>query len=117
MNSKQMNRLAKSPKAMMDYQATGRLPRMVSPSSPLIDLLERIGYRRLDRILGVRVGPELGCQRTHTFRSAAQLLKWLKPADQIVEGESFPAEQHRIKNFQKTLTEDDLRRHCHRWYE
>ena len=72
----QMKELARNPSAYMRYQATGKLPPTVTPSSPLIDLLEAIPPRVRLRIRGVRIAPALGYQTARQFHTAEQLLKW-----------------------------------------
>lgn len=108
--SKQLHRLATHPAEMARFQMTGRVPRGVTPSSPLITLLERIGPRDLGRITGVTVDERLGYAGSRTFQFAAQALRWVKP-DAEVFG-SFAAESWRMKAFAKVLTAVDLAACC-----
>ena len=86
MHPKQMKHLMRRPQAMMRHQMTGQLPRMITPRSPLIDLLERMGPRERLRFRGVRLHPDLGYHCGLQFHNGEQLLRWLKP-DAVV----FPA--------------------------
>ena len=49
-----------SPRAMMDFQATGKLPQVDVRSSPLITLIESINPRARVLITAVKLVPELG---------------------------------------------------------
>ena len=111
MNSKQMRHLMRRPEAMMRHQMTGQLPRMVTPRSPLIDLLERMGPRERLRYRGIRLNPDLGYHCGFQFHTGEQLLRWAKPDAQMLENESWPAESYRDKRFNKPLTVDDLKRY------
>jgi len=117
MNSKQAKWIATHPKAMMDFQARGKLPRMFRPESPLISLLDSIHPRDRACIRGVRLSPALGYQCGHQFHTAEQLYRWLKPQPEMIEGEPFPAESFRNKAFRKRLTLEDLKPHCAKWLD
>lgn len=52
---KQLRILQRNPTAMARYQATGRLPSVYRPDSPLIRLLERIPPRDRVRIKHIRL--------------------------------------------------------------
>lgn len=110
MNSDQMKKLIRSPMAMMRYQTTGQLPKGIKPKSPLITLLESINPADRGRIVGVRVGSELGYNGTRQFHTAAQALRWIKPKEEVFD--SFPAESWIIRQFHRRLTIDDLADHC-----
>lgn len=112
MHPKQMRHLMRRPQAFMRHQMTGQLPRMIRPSSPLITLLESLTPHQRLRYRGVRLSPALGYHTGHQFHNAEQLLRWMKPCDQMIEGEPWPAESFRDKRFAKTLTLEDLQRHC-----
>ncbi len=114
---KQIRELARSPSAYVKFQATGQLPRMVRPASPLITLLEAIHPRYLPHIIGVTVGPELGYSGSRTFHSAAQALQWVRPEREVLESRSFPAESWRLKNFRGKLHLEDLLDHSSDWPE
>lgn len=109
MNSRQMRYLATNPRAMMEFRATGRLPRMVTPGSPLITLLESLSPRDRQAIRGVQLHPSLGYLGGIRFHTAEQLYRWLKPAPQMLEHESWPAESYRDKRFSRKLRLSDLR--------
>lgn len=101
--SAQMRLLTRSPKHMMEHQATGRLPRVIEPESPLITLLERIGPRARQHISGVKLGPALGYQHSRTFENAESLYRWLKP-DQWVPPHRDEAGQYKLACFRGPLT-------------
>jgi hypothetical protein len=104
-DSKTLNHLARNPKAMMDFHATGKLPQMADPSSPLITLLRSIHPSELRLITAVRIGRSLGYSTNMPFQNAAQALNWLKPS---YSAQSYPSESHQDKRFNRVLTIDDL---------
>ena len=112
MHPKQMRYLIRRPQAMMRHQATGHLPQMKRPQSPLSTLLESLRAHDRLRFRGIRLSPNLGYQCGHPFHNAEQLLRWLKPDQNMIEGEPWPAESFRIKRFSKALTVDDLKLQC-----
>ena len=109
-NPRQLRRLATNPADMMRYQATGKLPQGIKPVSPLIMLLERIGPRDLVAITGVTVDERLGYSGSRTFHTAAQALRWVKPAPEVFG--TFYAESWRIKAFARELCLEDLAACC-----
>lgn len=117
MHTKQARAITRNPKAAMRFHMTGKVPRLVTPQSPLITLLETYTPRDRLQMVGVRLLPNLGYTGGMTFRNAEQLYRWLKPAPQMLEGECWPAESRRIKRFQKRLTEDELIQSCAQWPE
>lgn len=104
-DNKTLNHMLRNPKAMMDYQATGKRPQLAEPSSPLITLLLSISPNERRMITALRIGPGLGYTGNQLFQNAAQALNWLKP--QYV-ATSYPSESHQNKRFQQALTIDDL---------
>lgn len=114
-SQKQMRQLATSPSAMARFRMTGELPRTVTPSSPLIDLLEAIPPQVRLQMRGVRLSPRLGYLSGVQFHNAEQLMKWLKPDRQMLANQSWPAESQRDKRFRKTLALEDLKAHCASW--
>jgi len=114
---KQLRELARNPTAYIRFHTTGELPRLVRPASPLIDLLTQIQPRYLPHITGVRVGLELGYSGSRTFHTAAQALHWVRPAPEMLVGQTFPAESWRIKGFRAELFLEDLIEHCATWPE
>jgi len=112
MHHKQMRHLMRRPQAMMRHQMTGRLPQMISPQSPLITLLESVRPHLRLLIRGIRLSPKLGYQTGQQFHNAEQLLRFLKPDQQMIEGEPWPAESYRIKRFTTPLKLADLKDHC-----
>ena len=103
--SKTLNHLARNPKALMDFYATGKLPQMANPSSPLITLLRSIHPSELRLITAVRIDRSLGYNSNTPFQNAAQALNWLKPS---YSAQSYPSESHQNKRFNRVLTIDDL---------
>lgn len=106
--AKQMRAIARRPADHARFMLTGRLPRTVRPSSPLITLLEKISPRDRAQIAGLTVGPELGYAGSRQFHTAEQALRWIKPSAQMLEHESWPAESWRIKHFNKALHIENL---------
>ncbi len=104
-DSKTLNHLLRHPKQMMDFQATGKLPQLAAPSSPLITLLQSINPHERRMITSIRIGQGLGYTSNQLFQNAAQALAWLKPAYSAI---SYPSESHQNKRFSKILTIDDL---------
>lgn len=108
--------LMRSPRQMIQYQTTGRLPRQTRLDSPLIRLLERYTPHQRLRIRGVRLSPSLGYRCGHQFHNAEQLLRWLQPHETHIEGEPAPAsESFRDKRFNAELSEADLKAHTACW--
>ena len=108
MNGRLLHVLATRPALMRDFTATGRPPRTVRPTSPLIELLDRIAPRDRARIVGLCVGPALGYLGARRFHNAEQALRWLRPHAEMLEGQGWPAESCRDKRFSRPLHLDDL---------
>lgn len=109
--SKIMKRLAANPKAMMNFQTRGTLPKMREAyETPLLRLLKRLSPRVRMQITGVKIGPHLGYRCDHQFRNAELLFKWLGGYGQLGEWETLPSESLSINNFGKALTMDDLKK-------
>jgi hypothetical protein len=104
-DSKTLNHLLRNPKQMMDFQATGKIPQLAEPKSPLITLLQSINPNERRMITSVRIGQGLGYTSNKLFQNAAQALTWLKPG---YSAASYPSESHQDKRFAKVLTIDDL---------
>lgn len=101
--------MLRSPKAMMTFATTGRLPEDRTPSSPLITLIESIPASYRNRITNVVVGPELGYQGHHRFHNLAQAMNWLKPS---YSSQNYPSESWRLNSFKGRLTIQELLKHC-----
>lgn len=114
-SQKQMRQLATNPATMARFRMSGQLPRTVTPSSPLIDLLEAIPPQVRLQMRGIKLSPELGYLSGAHFHNAEKLLKWLKPDREMLESQSWPAESQRDKRFRKTLALEDLKTHCASW--
>ncbi|MBB4867567.1 hypothetical protein HNP46_006481 [Pseudomonas nitritireducens] len=107
MNSHDLNKLLKNPRAMMQFRASGRVPQREEITSPLITLLKSIHPRELLQITNVKVGLTVGYTGIHPFQNAAQALNWLCPAN---PGHSEPSVACRDLSFRRRLTIDDLAR-------
>lgn len=103
-----LRRLATRPSDYLKFQSTGRLPELVTPRSPLIDLLRAIAPRDRAAIVGVTVDPRVGYVGSRQFANAEQALNWAAPRHDILEGDSWPAEACRIKHFAGPLHLEDL---------
>lgn len=112
---KQMQHLMRNPTAYMEHRASGALPRTIRPASPLITLLESIPPCLRSQIRGVRIDPGLGYQCRFQFHTAEQLLRWVKPASEMLECESWPAEAYRLKRFNHRLKLEDLQAYSASW--
>lgn len=105
-NSRDLNRMIKSPRLLAEYQRTGRVPESLRPTlkSPLITLLDSIFPRDRLQITGIKITPALGYTGSRQFHNAQQALNWVRPTDTY----NPVCESWRIKNFHKALTIDDL---------
>lgn len=104
MNSKQLNHMMRHPAKWVKFQATGQLPRLVRLDSPLIRLLEQIPPRDRLAIRGLQLDQRLGYSGSRRWDNAEQALNWIRPAQEMIEGEFFPAESWRIKAFPGPVT-------------
>lgn len=103
---KQMKRLATNPADYMRFVTTGKLPEGVRPQSPLIDLLNQLGARERQHIVGLTIDSRLGYEGRRTFHTAEQAMHWLAPSTEVFG--TFPAESWRNKRFSKRLYLEDL---------
>lgn len=108
MRPKQMKAIATNPMDYIRFTTTGRLPRLVRPEGPLIDLLRAIAPRDRVRITGLRVDSKLGYTGSRMFQTAEQALRWCAPDDEMLERESWPAESWRDKRFRGPISIDTL---------
>lgn len=112
-NSKQMRELMKNPKAMMDFQTRGLLPKMRKPiKTPLWELLNAIPARDRMSMRGIRLSPKLGYQNGTVFETAEHLFRWLGGNGELGPRETLPSESYAIRSFRKKLTLDDVKSHC-----
>ena len=109
MDSKTLHLLATSPKALMEYKASGRLPVVNPPSSPLITLLQSLHPRERLRIASVTISLPLGYTGSRIFQNAQQALNWLTPAG---SPRNTPSQSWQDKRFRRQLTIDDLAQHA-----
>lgn len=107
-----IHHLATNPAAYARFRMTGQLPRTTRPDSPLIRLLESIPPRHRMLLKGLTVNPSLGYNGSRQFHNAEQALRWCKPANEVLESRSFPAESWRLKNFHQQLAIEDLLKNC-----
>lgn len=104
-DQRSLSLLMKRPSAMSRFLATGALPSVAKPSSPLITLLESLSPRERSRIVGLKVGPALGYNGSRQFHTAHQALSWLIPANLS----TMPASQSwQDRRFTRRLTIGDL---------
>jgi len=103
-NSKQLNHMMRHPTKWVRFQTTGALPRLIRLDSPLIRLLESIPPRDRLAIRGVRVDQRLGYSGSRLFENAEQALRWIRPEQEVVEGDFHPGETWRIKAFTQPIT-------------
>lgn len=107
-SSKQLHALMRDPAKLMRFQATGQVPRMVRPQSPLITLLSEVNASDRVRIVGLTVDGGLGYLQSRQFQTAEQALRWVRPDVEMEERESWPAESYRDKRFDKQLYLEDV---------
>jgi hypothetical protein len=101
MKPDQLRHLMRDPKAMMNFQATGKLPEPpADPKSPLITLLQSFYPTERARITRVIIDHRMGYQGRRTFANAAQALDWLCPPNRP---QYLPSESAQDKRFQKDL--------------
>jgi hypothetical protein len=108
--SKQMRILATRPHELVRYMTSGKLPAMVRPQGPLIDLLLQIRHEDLVALRQISVGPELGYFGRRTFETAAHALRWIRPDDEVYG--TFPADSHRNKSRTAPVYLEDLLEAC-----
>lgn len=98
-HSQRVRAMLRNPRAMMEFQATGRLPQLPDRErpSPLAALLLSLSPRDLAQIRNVSVGPDLGYCCRRQFPTAQAALNWLYPAH--ASGPT-PADAHRDRRFE-----------------
>ncbi|WP_137887685.1 hypothetical protein [Pseudomonas sp. 2FE] len=104
-DSRNINRILKSPSALAAYMATGRVPKVAAPSSPLITLLQSLYPRERTQIFAVMVSSALGYQGSRLFHNAQQALNWLAPD---TPQQHLPSQSWQDRRFRSVLTIDDL---------
>jgi hypothetical protein len=108
MHHKISKRLMSSPKAMMDFQLRGKLPRLVNrPKSPLHQLLSSMTPMERSRFGPVKLSPKLGYNSSLTL-NCEQMLRWLGGNEPFGEWEHRQCDSCRIASFTKKLTISDL---------
>lgn len=105
--------MAKRPDLARAFVRTGKLPDVVSPESPLIDLLESIEAPDRGMIWNVTLNPALGYQCTRAFPTAKALYEFLKPAEYMYG--VWEAERLRIKEYTRAIRLEDLLLHSQRY--
>ncbi len=93
----------------MEYQATGRLPVVNPPSSPLITLLQSLHPQERLRIASVAISPPMGYTGSRIFQNAQQALIWPLSAGLP---RNVPSQSWQDKRFRRPLTVDDLGHHA-----
>ena len=112
MSSKVMNKLVRSPSAMLRFQTTGRLPREVPVrDTPLMTALRRIGPRLRCRLIGFTVGHDLGYTGPVPFQTAEQAFRWLGGYERtrLDCAPRRPADSRQIHSFNRAIEWKDLR--------
>jgi hypothetical protein len=117
MNSKQMRELIRNPIAYQQFLRLGKVPELVCPEGPLINVLKSMTPRERLAVVGLTVGPALGYQGSRIFNNAEQALRWCAPESQILAGRSWPAESWRIKSFHQKLCIGDVLKHATKFPE
>jgi hypothetical protein len=107
---KMLHRLATNPHDHMRFLTTGRLPRGVRPTSPLITLLKAINPHDRARLVGVQVDSRLGYTGSRQFHYGGQVLTWICPSDEVFG--AFPADSWRDKRFTGPLYLETLAECC-----
>lgn len=112
---RKIRELMRNPKAMMTFQASGRLPSLPERDrpSPLVLLLLSRTPRELLQIGPITVGPDLGYRCRNIFRNAQQALNWLYPDH--INGSGSPADSRRDRGFESRnpkISLDDLAKHA-----
>lgn len=105
MDHKTMRYLVRHPAKMMRYQATGKLPRLANPRSPLIDLLKSLYPSELCAIRNVTINLSLGYTGSRRFNTASQALDWLVPRQL---SEDVASESWQDRRFHRSLSLEDL---------
>lgn len=101
--------MLRHPNHLSAYHATGKVPEMATPTSPLITLLASLWPRERLSITCVDVGQALGYIGARTFRNAEQAYRWLVPTTPQCYVASMGAQDRR---FRQALTVDDLAKHA-----
>lgn len=113
MSRRKIQYMMKNPKALMDYQLRGQLPReQRAPSTPLRDLIEQIPPRLRVRFRGVTLGPKLGFTGRQQFQTLEQVFNWLGGSQTLVGNQTLPYQSWQDRRFTRKLTVNDLLPHC-----
>lgn len=113
MSNKQIQAMMRSPKMMMDFQVSGRLPREVkAPASPLLELITKIPTRLWSQFLGVKINPLVGFNGNRQFHTLHQVAVWIGHNKTTIGNQRLPYESWMIRGFRKQLTMTDLLTSC-----
>lgn len=104
-NRHTLNAMLRNPRLMAEFCATGKMPEVATPSSPLITLLASLWPRERLSVTSVNVGQDLGYIGARMFRNAEQAYRWLVPPVPQPSVASMGAQNRR---FSRVLTIDDL---------
>ena len=109
MQSKQIQHMLRNPRALMNFQLSGRLPIVRKPQpTPLWLCLSRMTPRERLNLRNITLSPALGYNCRIPFRNAEQLWQYLGGQDDIVGETRLPSESRIIRSFRQTITPDQL---------
>lgn len=112
MNPRILRKVAMQPGLFTRHILHGQPVQTVRPSSPLLSLLDMIAPRDRMSIRALHVDAALGYGGSRLFHNAQQAMLWLRPHDEVLAGETWPAESCRIRSFNRRLYLDDLAGNC-----
>lgn len=112
MKNRELNHLMRNPKALMEFNATGRYPRARrTVSTPLRELLESIPRYDWPKYKGIKLSRAMGFRCSARFSSLCQLYTWLGGNNEVVGNKQMPYESLVIRSV-KSVTIDTLIAHC-----
>lgn len=98
--------IPKTPKEMMDFNASGKLPLLKkAPTTPLLELILLIPRPMWSQMGTIKLSPKLGFNNGTTFRSLSELAIWLGHNSKIRANQRMPYMSYQIANF-KTVKFD-----------
>jgi len=107
MKGSDLYRALRSPKAMIEFQMTGRVRAQQSrtKTNPLTLALQGIPPMYLSRIRGLTVDSRLGYTGRRQFNTASQALQWANPSHVAA---SHPADSWADRRFTRSIAIDDI---------
>ena len=105
--------MMRNPKAMMDFQLTGRLPRTKdAPTTPLREAIEKIPPRLRTQFVGIKLNPSLGFHSGAQFNDLSQLYTWLGGGKTLAGSQTMPYMGWVNRGFNKKITITDIVSNC-----